>query len=73
MPQVERREADASKDACTPLAVGLASLPQGVRLKDAPLGAPLPHVCEGNGNEGAPRALQTTGAAERWLNALPAV
>ena len=37
------------------------------------LGAPLPHVGEGNGNEGAPRALQTTGAAERWLNALPAV
>jgi hypothetical protein len=25
---------------------------------------------EGNENEGAPRALQTTGAAERWLNSL---
>ena len=37
------------------------------------LGAPLPRVCEGRWNEGAPRALQTTGAAERWLFALPAV
>ena len=27
---VERREADASQDACTPPAVGLANLPQGV-------------------------------------------
>src|SRR6185295_7611906 len=32
------------------------------------LGAPLPHVCEGGRTEGAPRAFQKTGAAERWLN-----
>src|SRR6266436_4774753 len=28
----------------------------------APIGAPLPHVGEGKGNEGAPHADQTTGA-----------
>ncbi len=28
----------------------------------APIGAPLPHVCEGKENEGAPRADQTAGA-----------
>ena len=28
----------------------------------APIGAPLPHVGEGKGNEGAPRADQTAGA-----------
>src|SRR5882724_8337956 len=27
----------------------------------APIGAPLPHMCEGKGKEGAPRADQTTG------------
>ena len=50
-------------------AVGRASLPQGVRPVTAPSGAPLPHVGEGR-NEGPPRALQRTGAAERWLNRL---
>src|SRR5712671_5351736 len=28
----------------------------------APIGAPLPHVCEGKGNDGAPHADRTTGA-----------
>jgi len=51
----------------------MASIPaQGVRrgkasIAKAPVGAPLPHVCEGK-TEGAPRAFQKTGAAERWLN-----
>src|SRR5438874_5631414 len=27
----------------------------------APIGAPLPHVCEGKGNDGGPHADQTTG------------
>ena len=38
------------------------------RLMVAPLGAPSPRACsEEDGNEGAPRAFQKTGAAERWL------
>ena len=36
---------------------------KGRRLALHPLG-----LSEGDGNEGAPRAFQKTGAAERWLN-----
>src|SRR5258706_15430406 len=36
--------------------------PQGAKFDLAPFGAPLPHVCEGKGNDGGPHAGQTTGA-----------
>ena len=62
MPQVERREANA------PIARCVHASQQGVRLKTAPSGAPLPRVSEGK-TEGAPRALQRTGVAKRWLTA----
>ena len=44
MPQVERRGADASQDACTPSRGGPRKPPQGVNMRKAPSGAPLPHV-----------------------------
>ena len=50
---VERREARARR---------IRTLaPQGVDFKRRLLGAPLPHVCGGIGNEGAPRAFKNRG------------
>ena len=52
-PQVERREACVLAEHAAP--------PQGAMNCQAPFGAPLPHACEGKGNEGGPRAHQQTG------------
>src|SRR5260221_6294145 len=35
--------------------------PQGADYEVAPFGAPLPHVCEGKGNDGGPHAEQIMG------------
>src|ERR1700737_2872222 len=51
-PQVERRRA-----ACPQR----HAAPRGADYEVALFGAPLPHVCEGKGNDGGPRADQTTG------------
>src|SRR5919106_3841231 len=57
--EVERRHKwSAGRRACLAKARGAFA-----RCQDdqAPFGAPLPHVCEGKGNDGGPRADQTTG------------
>jgi hypothetical protein len=58
---VERREASA------PIARGASHAHQRGSLQGAPSGAPLPLTFGGGKKEGAPRADQTIGAAERWL------
>ena len=41
-------------------------LHQGARLRGAPIGAPLPHMCEGKGNDGGPRSAFTRVFAALW-------
>src|SRR3954471_3803136 len=59
----ERRDAIVERrEARVPVTRHAASPPRCHRYRSARTGAPLPHACEGKGNEGAPRAAPTPGA-----------